>query len=63
MMDIVTKKNAYWGNLMVSHNLRFTVPDDIGQGLIARGIAEQISQEILDQEATKKQKRRGQSED
>jgi hypothetical protein len=59
MMDIVTKKNAYWGNLMVSHNLRFTVPDDIGQGLIARGIAEQISPDILSQETTKEPKKKG----
>mgnify|MGYP001060066179 CR=1 FL=1 len=59
MMDIVTKKNAYWGNLMVSHNLRFTVPDDIGQGLIARGMAEEISEEVLEKEAAKEPKKKG----
>lgn len=58
-MDIVTKKNAYWGNLIIPLNLRFTVPDDIGLGLIARGIAEQISPDIVEQEAPKEPKKKG----
>ena len=55
-MEIVTKKNAYWGTLIIPRNKRFTVPDEIGTGLIARGMAEQISPEIVEKLEKKKNK-------
>lgn len=49
-MELVTKKKAYWGTLLIPHNMRFTVPDDIGIGLTSRGMAEEISPDILAKE-------------
>jgi hypothetical protein len=57
-MELVTKKKAYWGTLLIPLNMRFTVPDDIGVGLTSRGMAEEIQPDILEQEkAAKKGKK------
>lgn len=55
-MEIVTRKNAYWGTLIIPQNKRFTVPAEIGTGLIARGMAEQISPEIAEDSKRKGKK-------
>jgi hypothetical protein len=55
-MEIVTRKNAFWGTLIIPQNKRFTVPDGIGTGLVARGMAEQISPEIVEEFKKKKGK-------
>ena len=55
-MELVTKKRAYWGTLLIPLNMRFTVPDEIGVGLTARGMAEEIKQDILEMEKAEKKK-------
>jgi hypothetical protein len=54
-MEIVTKKNAYWGNVPVPPNMRFTVPEKIGDALISRGMAEDITE--VTKAASKKTKK------
>jgi len=48
-MEILSKKNAFWGTVRVTPNLRFTVPDEIGGALVARGMAEDITAIVLEE--------------
>ncbi len=64
-MEIVTKRVSQWGTIRITPNIRMTVPDDIGDALVRRDMADQIQPDVLELEKKSKKKTtdKGKSED
>lgn len=63
-MDITTTKKAFWGTYIVPIGLSFMVPDEVGVGLISRGIAKKteptkkpIGENLKEEPKAKKEKK------